>query len=177
MVETVHTTYETRTDRVATSLRMWAPLPLRLVFGFGFLYHGYPKLFTAEGNEAFVGTLTGIGFPTPGLFAYLVGALEFFGGIMLMLGIAVRIISALGVVEMTVAALMVHASYGFNFINIVGMEGGAPRFGMPGYEVPLLYAAGFLSLLLSGGGVLSLPGARQEETEEYEEPEVVGTRR
>ena len=33
----------------------WAPLPLRLIIGFGFVYDGFPKLFSAGGHEMFVG--------------------------------------------------------------------------------------------------------------------------
>ncbi len=30
-------------------LSQWAPLPLRLILGFGFVYHGFPKLLQHEG--------------------------------------------------------------------------------------------------------------------------------
>jgi len=145
-------------------LRSFAPIPLRLMLGFGFLVHGYPKLFTGEGNEGFVGMLEGIGVPAPGLNAYLIGGLEFFGGILLILGVGVRVISALGAAEMLVAAALVHWPAGFNFLNVTGMtDAGAMQFGMPGYEVNLLYIAGFLSLMISGAGRLSLPSVRQED--------------
>lgn len=144
-------------------LQSFAPIPLRLVLGFGFLFHGYPKLFTAQGNEAFVGMLSGMGIPAPGLTSYLVGGLEFFGGILLMLGVGVRIVSALGLIEMLVAALMVHLPAGFNFMNITGTtpEGGM-EFGLPGYEVNLLYMAGFAALILSGAGRVSLPSVERD---------------
>jgi putative oxidoreductase len=144
-------------------VRSLAPVPLRLLLGFGFLMHGYPKLFTGDGNEGFVGMLESIGLPAPGLSAYLIGAFEFFGGILLILGVGVRVISALGAVEMLVAALTVHWPAGFDFINVIGTTAtGAVEYGLPGYEVNLLYTAGFLSLLISGGGALSLPSVRQE---------------
>lgn len=153
-------------------LRAIAPLPLRLMLGFGLLVHGYPKLFTAEGNGAFAGLLAGIGAPAPALSAYLIGAFEFFGGILLLLGFAVRIVSALGIAEMLVAATLVHASEGFNFMNVTGVtEGGGLEYGLPGYEVNLLYLAGFLSLVLSGAGPLALPavgGAAPEDAPERE---------
>ncbi len=140
--------------------RIWSlsPLPLRFILGFGFLFHGYPKLFTAQGNQTFVGMLEGIGVPAPGLTAYLVGGFEFFGGILLILGVAVRLIALLGGIQMVAAALTVHMSAGFNFMNVRGMaEDGSLQFGMPGFEVNLLYLAGFLSLLLTGAGRASLP--------------------
>lgn len=152
-------------DRLRDRLRSWAAIPLRLALGFGLLYHGYPKLFTAEGSESFAGMLTGIGMPAPGVTAYLVGGFEFFGGILLLLGVAVRTVSALGVVEMLVAAFTVHLPAGYDFLNITGVtELGQPQFGLPGYEVNVLYIAGFLSLLLLGAGPLSLPSVGGETT-------------
>lgn len=139
-------------------LMSFAPIPLRLMLGFGFLVHGYPKLFTAEGNQGIVAMLSGMGIPAPGLSAYLIGGFEFFGGILLILGVAVRVVSALGSVEMLVAAVLVHAPAGFDFIHVVGTtETGQPAFGLPGYEVPLLYFAGFVSLLFSGAGAARVP--------------------
>ena len=134
-----------------------SPLPLRLMLGFGFLVHGYPKLFTAEGHGSLAGTLSGLQIPIPVLSAYLIGAFEFFGGILLILGVAVRIVSALGVAEMLVAAAAVHAGAGFHFMNVVGVTESGLQYGLPGYEVNLLYLAGFLSLMLSGPGRIALP--------------------
>jgi putative oxidoreductase len=154
---------------IGRQLKALAPLPLRLMLGFGFLIHGYPKLFTAEGNAAFAAMLAGIEVPVPALSAYLIGAFEFFGGILLILGFAVRIVSALGVAEMLVAAVMVHASAGFDFMNVTGVtEGGGPVYGLPGYEVPLLYLAGFASLMLSGAGLPALPSLGTSTSDEPE---------
>jgi putative oxidoreductase len=50
----------------------------------------------------------------------------------------------------------VHLPFGFNFMNIVGMGETGPQFGMPGYETPLLYLAGLLTLLLAGPSYLSV---------------------
>ena len=145
-----------------TRLREWAPVPLRIILGFGFVFHGFPKVFTAAGHESITGMLAGIGVPAPGFAGYLVGGLEFFGGLALLLGLMVRPIAALGAVEMLFAALLVHLPAGFNFMNITGMTDQGPQFGMPGYEVPLLYLFGFVSLILSGPGLASL-GDRAED--------------
>ena len=64
----------------------WAPWPLRLILGFGFIYHGSPKLFTSEGHQNFAGTMQGMGVPAAELMAWVVGAIEVFGGLALMLG-------------------------------------------------------------------------------------------
>jgi len=134
----------------------WAALPLRLAFGFGMVYHGYPKLFSAEQHTQFVGMLGGMGIPLPELSAWALGALEFFGGLLIMIGALVAILSALFVVEMLVALFLVHLPYGFANMNPVGTMEGAPVFGMPGYEVNVLYIAGFLALLLTGAGRYSV---------------------
>lgn len=149
------------TDAPRTRLQSFAPVPLRLLLGLGFVYHGYPKLFTGEGNESFAGMLSGIGAPLPELSAYAVGGFEFFGGILLLLGVAVRTVAALGVIEMIVAAVTVHWPAGFNFLNVTGTApDGSMQFGLPGYEVNVLYIAGFLSLLISGAGAFGMPRTR-----------------
>ena len=50
---------------VPPSVTRSAPIPLRLILGFGFLYHGVPKLST-EGHVSFQGMLQGIGVPGAG---------------------------------------------------------------------------------------------------------------
>jgi len=50
-----------------------APLFPRFILGFGFVYHGFPKLFLPGEREAFVGMLQMIGVPQPGLMAWAVG--------------------------------------------------------------------------------------------------------
>jgi len=137
----------------------FAPLPLRLVLGIGFTVHGYPKLLTASGYESFVGMLDGIGVPLPGLMGWLVAALELVGGLALIAGALVTIVSVLGSVNMLVALLAVHLPHGFSFMNITGQTEQGPKFGMPGYEVNLLYIAGFLALAILGGGRYSIDGA------------------
>ena len=64
-------------------LKPIALLFLRLALGMIFIFHGYPKLFThpQQTAEAFAK----MGFP--GYFAYLAGVFEFFGGIMLLVGL------------------------------------------------------------------------------------------
>ena len=41
-------------------------------------------------------------------------------------------------------------------MNITGMTDAGPQFGMPGYEVPLLYLGGLLALLLRGPSHMSV---------------------
>jgi len=68
-------------------LKPLALLLLRLALGIIFIFHGYPKLFThtRESMQMF----EHMGFP--GYFVYVAGALEFFGGIVLIPGLFTRI--------------------------------------------------------------------------------------
>ena len=145
---------------MTNGIKSLAPLPLRLILGFGFAYHGYPKLFTGEGHEMFVGMLQNIGVPAAGLMSWFVGILEFFGGLALIVGAFVGIISILGILNMLVAMFTVHFPNGFNFMNMTGMTESGPTFGMPGYEVNLLYIAGFAALVLLGAGRFSVDEVR-----------------
>jgi putative oxidoreductase len=45
------------------SLARWAPIPLRLIVGYGFMEHGFSKL--SKGTDAFAATLQAIGVPAP----------------------------------------------------------------------------------------------------------------
>jgi putative oxidoreductase len=139
----------------------WAPLPLRLVIGFGFAYHGAPKIFSGQEHQNFVGLLDSIGVPLSGLMSWLVGILEFFGGLALMVGVLVAPVALLLTVNMLVALFTVHISQGFNFLHITGMsEAGQLQFGMPGFEVNLLYIGGLIALALSGAGAASIERMR-----------------
>ncbi len=137
-----------------------APMFPRFILGFGFVYHGFPKLFLPGEREAFVGMLRTIGVPQPGLMAWAVGVLEFVGGLALIVGAFVVIFGCLLTINMLVALFTVHLPQGFNFMHITGMTETGPTFGMPGYEVNLLYIAGLLVLILGGAGAFSVDRRR-----------------
>ena len=138
----------------------WAPMPLRLIIGWGFLYHGFPKVFSGQGHESFVGMLQGLGVPAAGLMAWVVGLVEVLGGLALIAGAFVSVASALLILNMLVALFKVHLANGFSFMHVTGMTDAGPQFGMPGYEVSLLYIAGLLALILAGPSHLSIDQMR-----------------
>ncbi len=142
--------------------KSWTPLPLRLVLGVAFLYHGSPKLFSFDAHTQLVGMLQGIGIPVPGLTAWAVGLVELLGGVSLLLGAFTTLFASLLTIEMFVALITVHLQYGFNFINVTGMTPQGPVFGMPGYEVNLLYLAGLAALLIGGPGAGAIDRLRQK---------------
>ena len=49
----------------------------------------------------------------------------------------------------------------FNFIHITGVTDQGPTFGMPGYEVNLLYISILLALALGGPGAMSFDAKRR----------------
>jgi uncharacterized membrane protein YphA (DoxX/SURF4 family) len=70
------------------NLARWAPLPLRLIVGYGFMAHGYAKL--AKGPDTFVDILYAIGVPAPHFMAWLTIIVELPGGLAVLLWSACR---------------------------------------------------------------------------------------
>ena len=135
-------------------LRRWALLPLRLIVGFGFLSHGLAKWNRGPAN--FGKLLRVIGVPLPIPTAWLVTLLELFGGLAILIGVLVALVSVPLIVSMLVAMLTVHLRFGFSSINTIGLTASGPVFGPPGYEIDLLYVAGLIALALCGPGPLSV---------------------
>ena len=137
-----------------TLRQKWAPLPLRLIIGYGFLTHGWAKL--SRGPEGFARLLEQIGTPLPGVMAWVSTFTEILGGLAILAGAFVAAVSVPLIVMMLVAMFTVHLRYGFSAINTIGLTADGPQFGPPGYEINLLYIAGLLALVLGGAGPFSL---------------------
>src|SRR6266403_2144181 len=73
------------------SVAVWAPIPLRLIVGYGFMEHGFAKL-TRE-PEAFAAILHTMGVPAPHLMAWLTILTELIGGLAVLLGAFVPLVS------------------------------------------------------------------------------------
>ena len=134
--------------------RQWAPLPLRLVIGYGFIAHGWAKL--SRGPAGFARLLDQIGAPLPELTAWVSTLIEVLGGLAILAGAFLAVVSIPLIVMMLVAMFTVHLRYGFSAINTIGLTADGPQFGPPGYEVNLLYIAGLLALILGGAGPFSV---------------------
>jgi putative oxidoreductase len=121
----------------------WAPRVLsilRLVTAFLFMQHGGQKLF---------------GFPAPPQTAHpllsligVAGILEFFGGLLLLMGLFTRPVAFLLSGLMAVAYFMAHAPHGFWPLLNRG-------------ELAVLYCFVFLYLFAAGGGCWSLDRLRR----------------
>ena len=126
------------------SLNSWGPTVLRVVVGIVFLAHGWQKI-SHMGIHGVAGFLGMLGIPIPAVSAAVLIAVEFLGGIALILGLGTRWVSLLIAFDMLVAILAVHMKNGF--------------FMPQGFEYPLTLLAASISLALTGGGAASLDSA------------------
>src|SRR5215813_7668905 len=69
----------------------WAPIPLRLIVGYGFMAHGFAKL--SKGPDAFADILQAIGVPASHLMAWSTILVELLGGLAALLGAFVALVS------------------------------------------------------------------------------------
>jgi putative oxidoreductase len=135
----------------------WAPVPLRLMVGFGFIEHGYAKFI--HGPENFAAILNALSVPAPHLMAWLTILTELLGGLTVLLGAFVPLASLPMAAVLLVAMFSVHWRYGFSSIKLLGVTTAGAKFGPPGYECDLLYLACLAALVLAGSGPFSIDGA------------------
>ena len=139
--------------RRSTAADRWALVPLRLVVGFGFAAHGYAKL--ARGPESFAAILSAIGVPAPHLAAWATVAVELLGGVAMMAGAGVVVVTPLLAAIMVTALFGVHLRYGFSSIRLKAITDMGAEFGPIGYELNLLYLAALVTLAASGPSMFS----------------------
>ncbi|HLA64895.1 MAG TPA: DoxX family protein [Rhodothermales bacterium] len=111
---------------------------LRVAAGLMFMQHGAQKLFGVLGGVDGAGASV----PLASLMGFG-GVVEFFGGLLVALGLFTRPVAALAVVQMIAAYFMAHAP-----------QGGLPVQNQG--ELALLYAAVFAALVGLGAGPWSL---------------------
>ena len=133
---------------------VWAPIPLRLIVGYGFMEHGFAKL--SRGPEAFGAILHIMGVPAPHLMAWLTIVTELVGGLAVLLGAFIPLVSLPMSAVLFVAMLTVHLPYGFSSIKLLSVTSGRAQFGPPGYELDLLYLACLAALVFGGSGPMAI---------------------
>jgi putative oxidoreductase len=141
------------------SVARWAPIPLRLIVGYGFMQHGFAKL--SKGPEAFAIVLHAIGVPAPHLMAWLTILVEVFGGLAVLLGAFIPLASLPMAAVLLVAIFTVHLPYGFSSIKLMSVTAGRAQFGPPGYECDLLYLACIAALAIGGSGPMAIDNFRR----------------
>jgi putative oxidoreductase len=136
-------------DRLVATNASAAQLIARVVLGIVIFPHGAQKMLGWFGGHGISGTLGffgSVGVPAP--LAFLVICAEFFGSLMLILGLFTRFAALSIAAVMAGAVAMVHAPVGF-FMNWTGAKSGE------GYEFHLLAIGLALALVVAGGGALS----------------------
>lgn len=141
---------------IRPSMARWAPIPLRLIVGIGFLQHGFAKL--SKGPAGFTNILHAIGVPAPHLMAWLTILVEIVGGFAVLVGALVPLVSVPMTAVLLVAMFTVHLPYGFSSIKLMSVTAGHAQFGPPGYECDLLYIACLAALVLGGSGPMAVDG-------------------
>jgi putative oxidoreductase len=143
----------------------WAPVPVRLIIGYGFMEHGFAKL--ARDLDAFPAILHAIGVPAPHLMGWLTILVEILGGLAELLGALVPLASIPMTAVLLVAMVTVHLPYGFSLIKLQAVTAAGAQFGPPGFETDLLHLVCLAALVLGGSGPLAvegLPAKRREIT-------------
>lgn len=124
----------------------YATVPLRLGVGIVMAAHGAQKLFGWFGGHGLQGTAKffseNLGLEPGLLMAAMAGSTEFFGGLLLLVGLLTR--PAAAAIAFTMAVAIVTAKMGAFFASNNGME----------YPLILLLAS--LSLAILGGGAFSV---------------------
>ena len=123
------------------ALREFTHIALRIVAGFLFSLHGAQKLFGVLGRDAVDSLMSQMG---------IAGILEFFGGLLILVGLFTRPVAFLVAGQMAFAYFMVHAPQGFWPVG----SGGAGNGG----ELAAFYCFTWLFFFAHGAGKLSVDG-------------------
>lgn len=132
--------------RLASTNAGIAPLAVRIPVGIIFAAHGAQKLFGWFGGYGLAGTgqfMESIGLSPGTLMAALAGGAEFFGGLALLIGLAVRPASVVLAFTMLIAIFSAHITKGLFLAN-------------GGYEYALALLAVTVGLVISGAGRVSV---------------------
>jgi|SRR5271154_1265425 len=128
--------------RYLDRLQPLALLVMRLALGAVMVGHGYHKVF--GGLHHHVQLVTSLGLP--GWTAYLSAFTEFFGGMLVLIGLFTRAAAFAICINMSVAIAKVHFHNGL--------------MGDHGYEFPLALAALAFGLVFLGGGAIAFDHIR-----------------
>jgi putative oxidoreductase len=116
---------------------------LRIVLALVFLQDGIEKLFLGGADRIAAGNITKLGLSPPYAWAWTVAGLDFFGSILLGLGLFTRPVAVAFLVEVTVISFRIAAPRGFFWTT-------------NGAEITLLMAFVFIGFIFGGGGRYSV---------------------
>ena len=120
----------------------WGITVVRVMMGIILIVAGYQKL--AGGVERFAGFLPQLGIPAPELFGWLIPLLELVGGILVLLGLGVRWVGLLFIIEFLVITFYVK------------LPRAAPLGGWDSARIDLMMLAAAVMLVLAGPGRAAL---------------------
>ena len=118
-------------------------LLVRVVVGGTLMIHGYPKL---KSKEQSVNWMKSMGLP--GSSAILAAILEFFGGLFLVVGLIVPIVSFLFAIQFIAIVIMKKTKMKAAYVSP----------GKPSYEIDIVYLLFSIVLIVLGAGALSIDG-------------------
>jgi putative oxidoreductase len=144
MLRTLERWYDLAMTRVFDRLRSPLLLALRLIFGWGLFQIGKGKL---ENIDRFVDFLAHLHIPIPHACAWFVASLECVGGLLLLLGLAARIIAIPLTINFIVAFMTADHDAVVNFFKDQEAFTNA---------APFLYLLVSLIVLAFGPGIFSL---------------------
>src|ERR1700683_2675708 len=99
-----------------------------------------------------------MGVPAPHVMAWLTILIELLGGLAVLLGAFVTMVSVPMTALLLVAMFKVHLRYGFSSIKLLAVTATGAKFGPVGYEVILLYIACLAALVIGGAGQFAIDG-------------------
>lgn len=124
--------------RILDRAQPFALLVLRVALGVILIVHGKEKIFGGMAAHKHFVAMIGM----PAWTGYLSAGTEFFGGILLILGLLTRLVGVAVTIEMLVAIFRVHLKNGLT--------------GPGGYEYPLIVGVVGFALIFLGGGPVSV---------------------
>lgn len=119
-------------------LEAWGLLVLRVALGVAFVVHGYPKL--GSRREDIIDFMRTKGIPGP--VTVITGYFEFFGGLLMIIGLGVQVIGLLMALESIMTVFVSARLLGKKYAQ--------------GYEADIAYFAMALTVFLLGAGALSI---------------------
>jgi putative oxidoreductase len=99
------------------SLQPWGALLMRLALGLSMAVHGYEKVIPHGALNHFAHYIVTLGLPY--WLGYVSAYTEFAGGILLILGLLTRLVSALVAINMLTAFFLVGIHQGFGIYNYI----------------------------------------------------------
>ena len=129
--------------RYLDRLQPLALLVMRIALGAVMIGHGSQKVFGGMQNHVHMVSSLGL----PGWMAYLSAGAEFFGGILVIVGLLTRFAALAILINMSVAIWKVHWKSGL--------------LGQGGYQFPLALAAIAFALIFFGAGPIALDSLRR----------------